>query len=126
LCVFLSPSLSLSVCVSVFVYRVMSRLFSPLSLAAANGTVTLQNRIAIAPMCQYSANNGIATDWHLFHWTNLLNSGAALVILEATAVTPEGRITPDCLGLWDDKTEEAMREILGRAKRLSPPSVKVF
>jgi 2,4-dienoyl-CoA reductase-like NADH-dependent reductase (Old Yellow Enzyme family) len=123
--VFLPLSLSLSLSPSLSLCD-MSRLFSPLSLSAVSGVLTLQNRIVIAPMCQYSADSGCATDWHLFHWTNLLNSGAGLVILEATAVTPEGRITPDCLGLWDDKTEESLREMLSRAKRLSPPNVKVF
>ncbi len=71
-------------------------------------------------MCQYSADNGAATDWHLAHWTNLLNSGAALFTIEATAVTAQGRITPKCLGLWDERTEQALGDTLKRARRLAP------
>ena len=71
-------------------------------------------------MCQYSAVNGQATDWHLMHWGNLLNSGAALFTIEATAVVPEGRITPDCLGLWDDATGAALADTLQRARKLAP------
>ena len=85
-----------------------SKLFSPLKLSSPAGGLTLANRAIVAPMCQYSANQGQATDWHLMHWGNLLNSGAGLFIIEATAVEPEGRITPYCLGLWDDKTEAAL------------------
>ena len=77
----------------------MSQLFSPFKLSSPRGGLTLANRIVIAPMCQYSAHNGEATDWHLAHWTSLLNSGAALFTLEATAVTAQGRITQGCLGL---------------------------
>jgi len=71
-------------------------------------------------MCQYSADNGSATDWHLAHWTNLLNSGAALFTIEATAVTAQGRITPKCLGLWDERTEQALGDTLKRARQLAP------
>ncbi len=71
-------------------------------------------------MCQYAATNGQATDWHLMHWGNLLNSGAALFTIEATAVVPEGRITPSCLGLWDDATEAALADTLQRARKLAP------
>ena len=98
----------------------MSLLFSPLTLPSPRGGLTLPNRLVVAPMCQYSAHNGCATDWHLMHWGNLLNSGAALVTLEATAVLPEGRITPNCLGLWDDRTEAALTEHLQRARALAP------
>ena len=86
----------------------MSLLFSPQTLPSPRGGLTLPNRIVVAPMCQYAAVNGEATDWHLMHWANLLNSGAALFTLEATAVLPEGRITPACLGLWDERTEAAL------------------
>lgn len=99
----------------------MSLLFSPCTLAAPRGALTLPNRIVIAPMCQYSAAGGAATDWHLAHWTSLLNSGAGLLTIEATAVSPEGRITPDCLGLWDERTEQALADALQRARRLAPP-----
>jgi 2,4-dienoyl-CoA reductase-like NADH-dependent reductase (Old Yellow Enzyme family) len=98
----------------------MSLLFSPLHLPSPKGGVTLPNRIVVAPMCQYQAQQGCANDWHLMHWGNLLNSGAALVTLEATAVSPEGRITPRCLGLWDDATEAALTENLQRARALAP------
>ena len=94
----------------------MSLLFSPLTLNTPQGPLTLPNRIVVAPMCQYSAHEGQANDWHLFHWANLLNSGSGLLILEATAVTPEGRITPQCLGLWDDATAQALSDHLARAR----------
>ena len=76
----------------------MSQLFKPYQI----GQLTLPNRIVIAPMCQYSAINGEATDWHLLHLGNLAISGAGLLIIEATAVEPEGRISPADLGLWSD------------------------
>ena len=99
----------------------MSLLFSPLHLPSPRGGLTLPNRIVIAPMCQYQARDGAATDWHLMHWGNLLNSGAALFTLEATAVLPEGRITPACLGLWDQRTANALADTLKRARQLAPP-----
>ena len=100
----------------------MSLLFSPLTLPSPNGGLTLPNRIVVAPMCQYNARDGEATDWHLMHWGNLLNSGAALFTIEATAVLPEGRITPACLGLWDERTEAALASTLHRARQLAPPT----
>ena len=87
----------------------MSALFSPYRLGSPKGGLELTNRIVIAPMCQYVSVNGQAQDWHLMHWGNLLNSGASMFTIEATAVTPEGRITPGCLGLWDDATAEIGR-----------------
>lgn len=98
----------------------MSQLFSQFTLTAPRGPITLANRAIVAPMCQYSAENGHATDWHLTHWTNLLNSGTAMFIIEATAVVPEGRITPLCLGLWDDSTAAALQDKLHRARKLAP------
>ena len=98
----------------------MSLLFSPLHLPSPRGGLTLPNRLVVAPMCQYSAQDGCASDWHLMHWGNLLNSGAAMVTIEATAVVPEGRITPNCLGLWDDRTEAALADRLQRARALAP------
>lgn len=98
----------------------MSLLFSPLHLPSPRGGLTLPNRLVVAPMCQYQAEDGCATDWHLMHWGNLLNSGAALFTIEATAVLPEGRITPKCLGLWDDRTEAALTDHLHRARALAP------
>jgi NADPH2 dehydrogenase len=99
----------------------MSLLFTPYTLPSPRGGLLLANRIVVAPMCQYAANNGAATDWHLMHWGNLLNSGAGLFTIEATAVVPEGRITPACLGLWDDRTEAALADMLQRARKLAPP-----
>jgi len=113
----LSPAFA---CIPYLKVFSMSLLFSPYTLASPRGDLTLANRIVVAPMCQYSAVNGTATDWHLMHWGNLLNSGAGLFIIEATAVTPEGRITPACLGLWDDTTEAALKDKLERARALAP------
>lgn len=76
----------------------MSHLFSPLPLRS----VTLPNRIGIPPMCQYSARDGVAQDWHFVHYVSRAIGGAGLVIVEATAVAPEGRISPGDLGLWND------------------------
>ena len=98
----------------------MSLLFTPFTFNAPSGPLTLPNRIVVAPMCQYSADNGQATDWHLTHWTNLLNSGAGLFTIEATAVSAVGRISPGCLGLWDDATQAALGDKLERARRLAP------
>lgn len=85
----------------------MSALFSPFSLK----DVTLRNRIAIPPMCQYSAVDGLTTDWHEAHYTGMARGGAGLVIVEATAVSPEGRISPSCTGLWTDAQAEGMAHI---------------
>ncbi|KTT14452.1 NADH:flavin oxidoreductase/NADH oxidase [Pseudacidovorax intermedius] len=86
----------------------MSPLFEPLRL----GALTLPNRIVIAPMCQYSAEDGRAADWHRIHYGHLALSGAGMLILEATAVSPEGRISPADLGLYDEATEAAMADML--------------
>src|SRR5579872_1830729 len=85
----------------------MPSLFSPLSLR----DVTLRNRIGVSPMCQYSARDGLPTDWHLVHLGARAIGGAALVIAEATAVSPEGRITPGCTGLWSGKHAERFARI---------------
>jgi 2,4-dienoyl-CoA reductase-like NADH-dependent reductase (Old Yellow Enzyme family) len=98
----------------------MSMLFTPFHLPSPRGGLTVHNRIVVAPMCQYAASDGEPGDWHLMHWGNLLNSGAAMFTIEATAVTPEGRITPGCLGLWDDRTGAAMTNTLTRARALAP------
>lgn len=82
-------------------------LFTPFHLK----DVTLRNRIAVPPMCQYSAVDGFTTDWHLSHYAGLARGGAGLVIVEATAVSPEGRITPGCTGLWNDEQAEGMARI---------------
>ena len=98
----------------------MSHLFSEFTLTSPRGPITLANRTVVAPMCQYSAHEGQASDWHLMHWGSLLNSGAAMFILEATGVTPQARITPFCLGLWDDATAAALDDKLNRARKLAP------
>jgi 2,4-dienoyl-CoA reductase-like NADH-dependent reductase (Old Yellow Enzyme family) len=77
----------------------MSFLFQPLTIRS----ITLKNRIAVSPMCQYSSTDGFASDWHLVHLGSRAIGGAALVITEATAVSPEGRISPDDLGIWKDE-----------------------
>jgi len=99
----------------------MSKLFSPTAL----GPLQLTNRIAIAPMCQYSAIEGMATDWHMIHLGNLALSGAALLIIEATAVVPEGRISPDDLGLWSDAHAEALDPIVRAMRRHSPVKIAI-
>ena len=73
--------------------------------------VTLRNRIAVPPMCQYSAEQGLVNDWHRVHYAALARGGASLVIVEATAVSPEGRITPGCLGLWNDAQAEGLAQV---------------
>ncbi len=94
----------------------MSHLFS----ATRIGQLTLDNRIVIAPMCQYSADEGKATSWHRIHLGQLAFSGAGLLILEATAVEPAGRISPGDLGLWDDETENALRGVVEDIRAWSP------
>lgn len=85
----------------------MSVLFSPLAFQH----IQLKNRIVVSPMCQYSSTDGFATDWHLVHLGSRAVGGAALVIAEATAVSPEGRISPDDLGLWKDEHIEKLEQI---------------
>lgn len=82
-------------------------LFEPLTLRG----VTLRNRIGVSPMCQYSSTDGYANDWHLVHLGSRAVGGAGLVIAEATAVTPEGRISPQDLGLWQDDHVEMLSRI---------------
>lgn len=93
----------------------MSQLFQPMSL----GTMQLANRIVIAPMCQYSAEDGAATDWHMMHLGNLAQSGAGLLVTEATAVSPEGRISPADLGLYSDETEQALERVVQSIRKYS-------
>ena len=98
-----------------------SRLFSPLALR----DLELPNRIVISPMCQYSSENGRATDWHWMHWGQLALSGAGLLMIEATGIKHEGRITAGCLGLWDDATEAAIAEHLSRVRVVSDIAVGI-
>ena len=84
-----------------------AKLFSPLQIKS----ITLKNRIAISPMCQYSSQDGFANDWHLAHLGSRATGGAALIIQEATAVCPEGRISPSDMGLWKDEHIEKLKSI---------------
>lgn len=83
-------------------------LFSPYRLRG----LELANRIAVSPMAQYSAEEGLATDWHLMHLGNLSVSGAGLVIVEATSISPQARVSPHCLGLWSDAHEAALARVI--------------
>jgi 2,4-dienoyl-CoA reductase-like NADH-dependent reductase (Old Yellow Enzyme family) len=94
---------------------VSSLLFSPLTVRQ----LELPNRIVIAPMCQYSAVNGNVGDWHVMHLGSLSHSGAGMLIIEATAVLPEGRITPGCPGLWNDANEAAFARVLHAVRQYS-------
>ncbi|MEP6502951.1 MAG: NADH:flavin oxidoreductase/NADH oxidase [Betaproteobacteria bacterium] len=97
----------------------MSALFQPLQI----GHLELENRIVIAPMCQYSAEDGSATDWHTIHLGHLALSGAALLIVEATAVTEDGRITAGDLGLYSDANEAALARAIAAIRAHSPIKV---
>lgn len=97
----------------------MSLLFSPLTLRS----VGLSNRIMVSPMCQYSAEDGCANDWHMIHIGTMSLSGAGLLCIEATAVEPEGRITPGCLGLWNKETEQALGAIISAVRRYSTSTI---
>ena len=85
-----------------------TRLFDPIQMRG----VEIPNRITVAPMCQYTAEDGMPGNWHLVHLGQFATGGAGLVICEATGVEPEGRITPGCTGLWSDAQEEGFRPII--------------
>ena len=99
----------------------MPSLFDPIKLA----NLSVANRIMVSPMCQYSSHDGCASDWHLAHLGSLALSGAGLLCLEATGVTPEGRITPGCLGLWNDQTEAALKPVIEMIRNVSPIKVAI-
>ncbi len=99
----------------------MSHLFQPLRL----GSLELANRVVIAPMCQYSAEDGNAGDWHMIHVGHLALSGAGLLILEAAAVSAAGRITPGDLGLYSDDNEAALGRVLSAVRAHSPMPVAI-
>ena len=99
----------------------MSSLFQPYALS----TLALRNRIAVAPMCQYSAEEGSATDWHLLHLGHLALSGAALLFTEATAVEAEGRITPGDLGLYSDANQAALGRVVAAIRAHSSIALAV-
>ena len=92
-----------------------AQLFSPIRL----GGITLPNRIVVSPMCQYSADDGCMTDWHLIHLGQLAESGPGMLVVEATGVTREGRITHGCTGLYSDDNEAAMLRVIQACRRLS-------
>jgi 2,4-dienoyl-CoA reductase-like NADH-dependent reductase (Old Yellow Enzyme family) len=93
----------------------VSKLFSPVTL----GKLALKNRIVVSPMCQYSAKQGQASDWHLIHLGHMALSGAGLLFIEATSATPAGRISPGDLGLWSDQTEAALGRVIKAIRRYS-------
>ncbi|GAA6618222.1 hypothetical protein NUACC26_040330 [Scytonema sp. NUACC26] len=86
----------------------MAHLFEPLTI----GTVTFPNRIAVSPMCQYSSTDGYANDWHLVHQASRAVGGAGIVLTEAAAVEPRGRISPQDLGIWSDGHIEELAKIV--------------
>lgn len=98
-----------------------AKLFTPFQL----GTTNLSNRIVIAPMCTYSARDGLANDWHQIHYGQLALSGAGLLTLEATSVAPEGRITYGDLGLWNDDCEKALGTTLDSIRRWSDMPIAI-
>jgi len=97
----------------------MSALFAPFKLRS----VVVPNRIVVSPMCQYSAERGEASAWHLIHLGSLALSGAGMLCIEATAVEPDGRITAACLGLWDQGTEAALQPVLAAIRKYSKIAV---
>jgi len=98
----------------------MSALFQPIVV----GDLEFANRIAIAPMCQYSADDGSATDWHLFHWMNMAMSGASMVTIEMTDVERRGRISHGCHGLYSQHNESAAKRALDAARVVAFPGAK--
>lgn len=98
-----------------------SKLFSPIDI----GGTTLKNRIVIAPMCQYSSKDGLASDWHLIHYGNLALSGASVLTLEATAVAADGRISYADLGLYNDACEEALGRVLTGIRKWSDMPIAI-
>ena len=96
-------------------------LFQPLSLRS----VTLPNRIVVSPMCMYSAIDGVASSWHHVHLGSLAISGCGLVLAEATAVEARGRITPDCLGLWNEEHERALARVMATIREISPTPIGI-
>ncbi len=98
-----------------------SALFSPIKLAE----LTLANRIVVSPMCQYSANDGVGNDWHMTHLGMLANSGAGLLVVEATHVERRGRITHGCLGLYSDDCEAALERIVYHCRRIGTAKLAI-
>jgi 2,4-dienoyl-CoA reductase-like NADH-dependent reductase (Old Yellow Enzyme family) len=98
-----------------------SLLFSPLQI----GGITLPNRIAVSPMCQYSADDGSMNDWHLAHLASLAVAGTGLIVVEATGVTREGRISHGCTGLYSDNNQAAMKRVIDACRRLTKTPIGI-
>ena len=98
-----------------------AQLFTPYRLSS----LPLDNRLVVAPMCQYVAENGSATDWHLMHLGQLALGGFGLLTVEATHVSPEGRITPGCLGLWSDENARALDRVLRFCRQYGTAKVAI-
>src|SRR3954470_24108325 len=98
-----------------------SALFSPIRLAG----LELANRVVVSPMCQYSANDGVASDWHITHLGMLANSGAGLVVAEMTDVERQGRISLGCLGLYSDACEAALERVVAHCHRIGTAKIGV-
>ena len=96
-------------------------LFSPISI----GNLDLPNRIMVAPMCQYSSNEGVATDWHIAHGVSMALSGAGLFTMEATGVNLQGRITPQCLGLFNDESQDAISRVVSAVREYSDTKIGI-
>src|SRR5215213_2656501 len=94
--------------------RMSAALFQPIRLAG----LELANRIVVSPMCQYSADDGCANEWHLTHLGMLANSGAAMVVVESTGVERHGRITHGCMGLYSDRNEAALNRVVDHCRRI--------
>src|SRR5215216_6717509 len=101
--------------------QMTSALFSPLTLAE----LELKNRIVISPMCQYSADDGCANDWHLTHLGMMANSGAGLLTIEATHVERHGRITHGCLGLYSDACEATLHRIIDHCRNIGTTKFEI-
>ncbi|MFC2953754.1 NADH:flavin oxidoreductase/NADH oxidase [Marinicaulis aureus] len=100
----------------------MASLFEPITLK----NITLKNRVAVSPMCQYSAADGLINDWHHVHLAGLARGGAGLVIAEASAVSPEGRITPEDAGIWADEQADAFRPAVDAIKKAgAAPGIQI-
>ncbi len=100
----------------------MRKLFEPLKLRG----ITLPNRVVLSPLCMYSANSGLASDWQFAHLSTFARGGVGLVFAEATAVEPRGRITPKCLGIWTDEQAEALKPTTSFIERMgSVPGLQI-
>ena len=98
-----------------------AKLFSPYTLRG----VTLANRIVVSPMCQYQAENGVLTPWHYQHYGSLACSGASLIVLEGTGILPEGRITPKCIGIWNDQQEAAYAQLIRNMRTFGDSKISI-